>query len=118
MAILAILGLKPRFVAEGAAERRAAHGDRESPEPERIHPRGKPVGVLAAPASARPATMGRKRRRAAALQMNSPATAFWLLNCHSVRGALSFAARRGAIDFAFARRLAGLGSALSYSDLW
>ena len=28
-----------RFVAEGAPEGRVAHGDLESPEPERIHPR-------------------------------------------------------------------------------
>ena len=37
--------LEPRFVVAGAAERRAAHGGLESPEPERIHPRGESVGV-------------------------------------------------------------------------
>ena len=65
-------GDKPRVVAYGGAERRAAHGDLESPEPGLIHPRREAVGVWAAPASARPATMGRKRRRAAALQIEQP----------------------------------------------
>jgi len=45
---------------------------------------------------------------------NSPAPGgrgYNILNCHFVRGALLFAAKRGAIDFAFARRpaTAGLG---------
>ena len=52
--------------------RSAAHGDLESPEPGLIYPRREAVGVLAAPASARPATMGRKLRRAAALQIEQP----------------------------------------------
>lgn len=34
------------------------------------------------------------------------------------RGSLARRAKRGAIDFAFARRLSGLGSALSYCAKW
>ena len=38
-------GDKPRVVAYGGAERRAAHGDLESPEPGLIHPRREAAGV-------------------------------------------------------------------------
>ena len=41
-------------MVRGAAERRAAHGDLESPEPKPIHPRASPWGSLAAcPVNAR-----------------------------------------------------------------
>ena len=59
---------------------------------------------------------GSRRRGGRQLRIN---------NCRSVRGARSLAAGRGAIDLAFARRLAGLGStllawqeALGYQELW